>query len=53
MHRIDESGTVSLRCSVAMRHLAIGRGHKGKRVIVRIPDPEVLIADITTGAIPA
>ncbi|MBP2414204.1 hypothetical protein JOF48_003003 [Arthrobacter stackebrandtii] len=46
MEWIDETGTIVLRYSGAMRHLAIGRGHKGKRVIVRI-------ADITTGAIPA
>ncbi|MDD0858463.1 integrase core domain-containing protein [Arthrobacter alpinus] len=51
--KIDSTGTVSLRYSGDMRHLAIGRGHKGKRVIVLIAGPEVMIADITTGAIRA
>ncbi|MHA7178415.1 hypothetical protein ACX80D_17420 [Arthrobacter sp. Sr24] len=32
-----------------MRHLAIGRAHKGKPVIVLIAGPEVMIADAITG----
>ncbi|ALE04610.1 transposase (plasmid) [Arthrobacter sp. ERGS1:01] len=49
--KIDSTGTVSLRYSGAMRHLAIGRTHQGKRVIVLIAGPDVMIADIMTGEI--
>lgn len=48
---IDSTGTVSLRYSGAMRHLAIGRAHKGKHVIILIAGPETMIADTTTGEI--
>lgn len=47
--KIDSTGTVSLRYEGAMRHLAIGRAHKEKHVIVLIAGPEVMIADTITG----
>lgn len=49
--KIDGTGTVSLRYQGAMRHLAIGRAHRGKRVIVLIAGSEVLIANTSTGEI--
>ncbi|MFC8302587.1 integrase core domain-containing protein [Specibacter sp. NPDC057265] len=47
--KIDDVGTVSLRYESAMRHLAIGRAHKAKHVIILLAGPEVMIADVTTG----
>ncbi|MHA7306937.1 IS481 family transposase [Arthrobacter sp. TMN-49] len=47
--KIDSTGTVSLRYQGAMRHLAVGRAHKQKHVIVLIAGPEVMIADTITG----
>ncbi len=47
--KIDGVGTVSLRYESGMRHLAIGRAHKGKHVIMLIADTEVMIADAFTG----
>lgn len=49
--KIDSTGTVSLRYEGAMRHLAIGRAHKGKHVIVLIAGPEVMIANAETGVL--
>lgn len=47
--KIDDVGTVSLRYESAMRHLAIGRAHKGKHVLMLIAGPEIMIADALTG----
>ncbi|WP_243400113.1 hypothetical protein [Arthrobacter glacialis] len=47
--KIDDVGTVSLRYESTMRHLAIGRAHKGKHVIILIAGTEVMLADTLTG----
>ncbi len=47
--RIDSTGTVSLRYEGYMRHLAIGRAHKGDPVILLIAGPDVMIANVKTG----
>ena len=49
--RIDSTGTVSLRYEGSMRHLAIGRAHKGEPVILLIAGPEVMIANVKTGEV--
>ncbi len=47
--RIDKSGTITLRVHGQLRHLGIGRTHKGTHVILLIQDLEVRIVNAVTG----
>lgn len=47
--KIDGTGTISLRYEGTMRHLAIGRAHKGTHVIVLIAGTDIMTANATTG----
>lgn len=47
--RIDKSGTVTLRVHGQLRHIGIGRTHKGTHVILLIQDLEVRIVNAITG----
>ena len=47
--RIDKSGTVTLRVDGKLRHIGVGRTHKGTHVILLIQDLEVRIIDAITG----
>lgn len=46
---IDKSGTVTLRVASQLRHIGIGRAHKGTHVILLIQDLEVRIINAITG----
>ena len=47
--RIDKSGTVTLRAAGHLRHIGIGRTHKGTHVILLIQDLDVRIVNAVTG----
>jgi transposase InsO family protein len=47
--RVDKSGTVTLRLAGQLRHIGIGRTHKGTHVILLIQDLNVRIVDAVTG----
>ncbi len=47
--RIDKSGTVTLRVHGRLRHIGIGRTHKGTHVILLIQDLNVRIVNAVTG----
>lgn len=47
--RVDKSGTVTLRVHGQLRHIGIGRTHKGTHVILLIHDLEVRIVNAITG----
>ena len=47
--RVDKSGTVTLRVHGQLRHIGIGRTHKGTHVILLIQDLEVRIVNAVTG----
>ncbi len=47
--RIDKSGTITLRVHGQLRHIGIGRTHKGTHVILLIQDLEVRIVNAVTG----
>jgi integrase-like protein len=46
---VDKSGTVTLRVHGQLRHIGIGRTHKGTHVILLIQDLNVRIANAVTG----
>ena len=47
--RIDKSGTVTLRVAGQLRHIGIGRTHKGTHVILLVQDLDVRIVNAITG----
>jgi Integrase core domain len=47
--RVDKSGTVTLRVHGRLRHIGIGRTHKGTHVILLIQDLEVRVVNAITG----
>jgi transposase InsO family protein len=49
--RVDDAGKVSLRHAGRMRHLGIGRAHKGTRVRLLIHADDVLVTALETGEI--
>ena len=36
-------GTVTLRCRSRLRHIAVGRAHKGRRVVLLVADRDVRV----------
>jgi transposase InsO family protein len=47
--RVDKSGTVTLRVHGQLRHIGIGRTHKGTHVILLVQDLDVRVVDAITG----
>ncbi len=47
--RVDKSGTVTLRVAGQLRHIGIGRTHKGTHVILLAQDLEVRVVNAITG----
>jgi hypothetical protein len=47
--RIDKSGTVTLRLAGQLRHIGIGRTHKGTHVILLVQDLDVRVVNAITG----
>jgi transposase InsO family protein len=47
--RVDKSGTVTLRIASQLRHIGIGRTHKGTHVILLVQDLEVRVVNAITG----
>jgi transposase InsO family protein len=47
--RIDKSGTVTLRMAGRLRHIGVGRTHKGTHVLLLVQDLEVRIVNAATG----
>ena len=41
--RVDTSGTITLRHNSRLHHLALGRRHRGERVLVLVRDLEVRV----------
>ncbi|MFE7631567.1 hypothetical protein [Kocuria sp. NPDC057446] len=47
--RIGSTGTVTLRVAGVLRHIGIGRTHKGTHVFLLIQDHQVRVVNATTG----
>jgi hypothetical protein len=47
--RVDKSGTVTLRVHGKLRHIGIGRTHKGTHVILLVQDLHVRVVNAITG----
>jgi hypothetical protein len=47
--RVDKSGTVTLRVASQLRHIGIGRTHKGTHVILLVQDLQVRVVNAITG----
>jgi hypothetical protein len=47
--RIDNTGVITIRYDSRLRHIGIGRTHRGKRVIALIADTYIRIVDADTG----
>ena len=47
--RVDKSGSVTLRVHGRLRHIGVGRTHKGTHVILLIQDLNVRVVNATTG----
>ena len=47
--RVDKSGTVTLRVAGKLRHIGIGRTHKGTHVILLVQDLKVRVVNAITG----
>ena len=47
--RVDKSGTVTLRVNGQLRHIGVGRTHKGTHVLVLVQDIDARVVDATTG----
>jgi hypothetical protein len=47
--RVDNSGTVTLRVAGQLRHIGIGRTHKGTHVLLLIQDLQVRVVNAITG----
>lgn len=49
--RVDTHGAVTLRYAGKLRHLGVGRAHKGTPVLMLVHDRDVTISDLDTGEI--
>jgi transposase InsO family protein len=47
--RVDKSGTVTLRVAGQLRHIGVGRTHKGTHVILLVQDLDVRVVNAITG----
>jgi hypothetical protein len=47
--RVDKSGTITLRVAGQLRHIGIGRKHKGTHVILLAQDLNTRIVNAVTG----
>jgi hypothetical protein len=47
--KIDDSGVITVRYDSQLRHIGLGRAHRGKRVIALIADRYIRIIDADTG----
>jgi transposase InsO family protein len=47
--RVDKSGTITLRVAGQLRHIGVGRTHKGTHVILLVQDLDVRIVHAITG----
>jgi transposase InsO family protein len=47
--RVDKSGTVTLRVAGRLRHIGVGRTHKGTHVILLVQDLDVRVVNAATG----
>ena len=47
--RVDKSGTVTLRVHGQLRHIGVGRTHKGTHVILLVQDLDVRVVNAITG----
>jgi transposase InsO family protein len=47
--RVDKSGTVTLRVHGQLRHIGVGRTHKGTHVVLLVQDLQVRVANAITG----
>jgi transposase InsO family protein len=47
--RVDKSGTVTLRVAGQLRHIGVGRTHKGTHVLLLVQDLEVRVVNAITG----
>ncbi|MDN6680117.1 MAG: hypothetical protein L0L17_10600 [Yaniella sp.] len=50
-NKVDRFGKVTVRYAGRLRHLGIGTGHRGTRVLLLIHDNRVTTSDATTGEI--
>jgi hypothetical protein len=41
--RVDKTGCVTLRYQSQLRHISIGRAHKGQRVVLLVADTDVRV----------
>jgi len=48
---VDTGGTITVRWVGKLRHLAIGRAHKGADIVLLMAGPDTLVIDRTTGEI--
>lgn len=47
--RVDSGGVITLRYDSRLRHIGLGREHKGKRVLALIADLYIRVIDLETG----
>jgi transposase InsO family protein len=47
--RVDAGGVITLRYDSRLRHIGLGREHRGKRVLALIADRHVRVIDLETG----
>ena len=47
--RVDKAGRVTLRYESRLRHIAVGRANKGRRIELLVADRDVRIIDAGTG----
>ena len=47
--RVDKSGTVTLRVHGQLRHIGVGRTHKGTHVILLVQDLQIRVVNAATG----
>lgn len=47
--RVDKSGTVTLRVAGQLRHIGVGRTHKGTHIILLVQDHDVRVINAVTG----
>ena len=48
---VDKDGKVTVRYAGRLRHLGIGRAHRGRLILMLIHDRDVITSDRTTGEI--
>jgi hypothetical protein len=46
---VDKSGTVTLRVASKLRHIGVGRTHKGTHVILLVHDLDIRVVNAVTG----